>query len=210
MPTQTVFHWPDGRGWLIFSGGASDDIRAQAIGRTAADGGVACVALSGDPDLLLDDVADLGAPSGYVVDIWGDDDAALQDKLGQAGMVIISGGESPAQVRGALRGVPLDGIEMAYANGGVILLEGVSASAFGAWIIGETAIEAGLEWLIGAAVLTGVDKAAITAKPVLEAQPTAIAVGIMPESALALGPDGEVEIWGNREVTVALGAAYGT
>lgn len=210
MPTQSVFHWPDGRGWLIFSGGASDDIRAQALGRAAADGGVACVALSGDPDLLLDDIADLGAPSGYIVDVLGDDDPVLQDKLGQAGMVIITGGDSPAGARGALRGVPLEGIETAYANGGVVLLEGVVASAFGAWLIGADGIESGLEWLIGAAVLTGVDKAAVAAKPVLDAQPTAIAVGIMPESALALGPDGQVEIWGNREVTVALGAAYGT
>jgi hypothetical protein len=210
MPTQSVFHWLDGRGWLVFSGGASDDIRAQALGRAAADGGVACVALSGDPDLLLDDVADLGAPSGYVVDVLGEDDAALQDKLAQAGTVIIAGGDSPVAARGTLRGVPLEGIETAFANGGVILLEGESASAFGAWLVAGEEVEAGFEWLTGAAVLTGVGNAGEAAKPILAAQPTAIAVAILPGSALALGPDGQVETWGNREVTVALGAAYGT
>lgn len=209
MPTQSVFHWLDGRGWLVFSGGADDDIRAQALGRAAADGGVACLSLSGDPDALLDDVADLGAPSGYIVDVYGEDDQTLQDKLAQAGVVIIAGGESPLDVRGALQGAALDGIQAAYQNGAILLLEGASAMAFGAWIIDEE-IESGLEWLIGCAVLTGVNNAAQYAIPIFEAQPSAIAVAMMEGSALALGPDGEVESWGRREVTIALGPAYGT
>lgn len=209
MPTQSVFHWLDGRGWLVFSGGADDDIRAQALGRAAADGGVACLSLSGDPDVLLDDIADLGAPSGYIVDVYGEDDQSLQDKLAQAGMIIITGGESPADVRGALHGAAMDGIQAAYQNGAILLLEGMSAMAFGAWIISDE-IESGLEWLIGGAVLTGVNNAAQYAIPIFEAQPSAIAVAVMPGSALALGPDGEVESWGRREVTIALGPAYGT
>jgi len=209
MPTQSVFHWLDGRGWLVFSGGANDEIRAQALGRAAADGGVACIALSGDPDLLLDDIADLGAPSGYVVDVFGEDDESLHEKLAQAGMVIVGGGVSPADVRGALHGAALEGIQAAYANGGLILLEGFSASAFGAWLIDGSDIKPGLSWLAGA-LLTGVDKAADAAKPIFKAQPGAIAVGVMPGSALALGPDGEIDIWGRREVTVALGPSVGT
>lgn len=209
MPTQSVFHWLDGRGWLIFSGGADDDIRALALGRTAADGGVACVALSGDPDALLDDLADLGAPSGYIVDVFGEDDDSIQDKLSQAGLIIIVGGENPSEVRGVLRGVALDGILAAYQNGAIILLEDNPAMAFGSWIIGDE-IEPGLEWLEGAAVLTGVDNAGHYALPIFEAQPSAIAVAIMPGSALALGPDGQIENWAQRQVTIALGPAYGT
>ena len=87
MPSQSVFNWRDGRGWLIFAGGWDDDIRALALARDAADGGVACVALSGDSDELLDDISDLGAPSGFIVDLFGDlnahkDDA--QTPLGRA------------------------------------------------------------------------------------------------------------------------------
>ena len=209
MPSQSVFHWLDGRGWLIFSGGADDDIRAQALGRVAADGGVACVALSGDPDALLDDIADLGAPSGYIVDVFGEDDQSLQDKLAQAGMIVIAGGANPAEVRGALQGAALDGIQAAYQNGAILLLEDASAMAFSAWIIG-TEIETGLEWLNSGAVLTGVNNAGQYAIPIFEAQPSAIAVAIMPGSALVLGPDGQIESWGRREVTIALGPAYGT
>jgi hypothetical protein len=206
VPSQSVFHWRDGRGWLIFSGGGDDDIRAQALGRDDADGGVACVSLSGDSDELLDDISDLGAPSGFIVDLFGEDDQSLQDKLSQAGMVIITGGSSPQDARSALQGVALEAIDAAYRNGAIILLEDMSAMAFGAWIIGDE-IEQGLGWLEGA-VLTGVNNAATYAIPVFETQPSAIAVAIMQGSALALGPDGQIESWGQREVTIALGPTY--
>lgn len=209
MPTQSVLNWLDGRGWLILSGGDDDEIRAQALGRVAADGGVACVSLTGDPDALLDDIADLGAPSGYLVDVYGEDDETLREKLAQAGMVVITGGVSAADVRGALLGAALEGIESAYSNGAVILLEDYSAMAFGSWLV-EDGVQPGLEWLAGAAVLTGVDDAAYHAKPIFDAQPNAIAIAIMFGSALGLGPDGQVETWGKREVTIALGPAYGT
>ncbi|MFN8448489.1 MAG: hypothetical protein U0521_07830 [Anaerolineae bacterium] len=99
MPTQTVLQWLDGRGWLVLSGGGSDEICAQALGRVAADG-VACVSPSGDPDALLDDIADLGAPSGYLVDVFGEDDQTLRDKLAQAGMIVVVAGASGVDVRG--------------------------------------------------------------------------------------------------------------
>lgn len=211
MPSQSVFHWLDGRGWLIFSGGADDDVRALALARLAADGGIACVSFADDPDRLLDDLADLGAPPAYVVDVFGeDDDETIQNRLAQAGMIVVEGGESAVEVRGALRGAALDGMQAAFENGAVMLFEGEAAAAFGAWLVWDEAVEAGLEWLIGAVVLAGVRDAAPYAKPVLDTQPTAVAVAILPGSALAFGPEGEIEPWGAREVTVALGSAYGT
>lgn len=209
MPAQSVFRWLDGRGWLVFSGGEDDDVRAAALGRSAADGGVACVALSGDPDHLLDDIIDLGAPSGYIVDVFGEDDESIREKLSEAGMVIIIGGRSVSDVLGALQGVALEGIQAAYANGAVILLEHLSAIAFGAWLVGDR-VDAGLAWLESAAVVTGVTNAASYAKPIFEMHADAVAVAVQSGSALALGPDGQIETWGRREVTIALGPAYGT
>jgi hypothetical protein len=60
-----------------------------------------------------------------------------------------------------------------------------------------------------ALVLPEVESAAVVAKPLLAEEPTSIAVGIGIGSALALGPDGQVETWGMRQVTVALGTQYG-
>lgn len=215
MPTQAVFKWLDGRGWLVLSGGADDsgEIRGLALARSSADGGVACVALSSDPgagDRLLDDVEDLGAPSGYVVDIAAEDDESVRTKLSEAGVIVIISDESAETVSSALTGAAIEGIQTAYQNGAVVLAEGTCAMALGAFLADdEGSVSPGLNWLEDALVLPNVESAAAYAKELLVAQPTAVAVGIGFGSGLALGPDGQVETWGKRQVTVALGANYG-
>ena len=212
MPTRNVFHWIDGRGWLVLSGGPdrAGELRALALERAAADGGVAVISVSGVDagEKLLDDLADLGAPSGYLVDLASEDDETIQSKLAEAGMVIIEGGATANDVRSSLYGAAIAGIQKAYENGAVILVEGTSAMVFGEWVrqaSGE--LTAGLEWLKSALILLGADVAE-QAKKALISQPEAIAVGIGLGSALALGPDGEIETWGKKEITVLLGSKY--
>jgi hypothetical protein len=211
---KNVLRWLDGRGWLVLSGGAGGAVRAQAIGRLAADGGVAYITLGSNADegeQVLADMADLGAPSGYMVDILSEDDETIQSKLAQAGMVVIEAAADAAQMRSALMGAASDGIQIAFENGAIVLAEGSSAAAFGSWVLAlDERIVTGLEWLEGALVVTGTSAvgASPDAQRVLRAQAEAIAVGIDDQSALALGPDGEVELWGDGQVTVALGRAY--
>jgi hypothetical protein len=215
MPKHTVFQWLDGRGWLVLSGGADTggEIRGLALARSSADGGVACIALSSDPgagDYLLDDVEDLGAPSGYVVDIAAEDDAAVRAKLVEAGVIIMLTDDTPETVRSALTGAAIEGIQIAYQQGAVVLAEGACAMAFSKYIAApDGSLAPGLNWLEDTLILTGVDSAAAAAKPLLATQPSGIAVGIGVGSALALGPDGQVETWGQGQVTVVLGANYG-
>jgi len=45
-------------------------------------------------------------------------------------------------------------------------------------------------------------------RALMDDQADAIIVGLGVGSALVLGPNGEVETWGRREVMVALGPAY--
>jgi hypothetical protein len=169
--------------------------------------------LSSDPgagDNLLDDVEDLGAPSGYVVDVAAEDDQTVQAKLIEAGVIVILTDGNAESVRSALKGAAIEGIQTAYQNGAVVLAEGACATAFGGFLVtpdGEVA--PGLGWLVDALVLPGVDSAASQAKDLLAVQRSGIAVGIGIGSALALGPDGQVETWGKGQVTVALGADLG-
>ena len=215
MPRQAVFQWLDGRGWLVLSGGPDreGELRGLAPARTAADGGVACVALSNDPtaaDLLLDDVTDLGAPSGYIVDVASEEDDVVRTKLAEASVIVITTDGEAEDVRSALTGSAIAGIQTAYENGAVVLAEGACAMAFGSFIVREDGdLVAGLGWLQDTLVLPDVESAAAAAKPLLAEQPTSLAVGIGIGSALALGPDGQVETWGRRQVTVALGTQYG-
>jgi hypothetical protein len=153
-------------------------------------------------------LSDLGAPSGYLVDLASEDDETIQSKLAEAGMVVIEGGATASEVRSSLYGAAIAGIQKAYENGAVILVEGTSAMVFGEWVrqaSGE--LTAGLEWLKSALILLGADVAE-PAKKALISQPEAIAVGIGVGSALALGPDGEIETWGKKEITVLLGSKY--
>jgi hypothetical protein len=212
MPSNNVFHWPDGRGWLVFSGGVDDDIRATALGRTAADGGIAYVPMGGDLDSaerMLEDMLDLGAPSGYLVDVNSEDDATITAKLSDAGMVIIEAADDAVEARSVLLGAAIEGIQEAYQNGAIVLVEGASVMAFGAWIVANDGkLVVGLDWLEASLIAPGVTSAAAWARDILLSQPLAFAVGIGVGSALALGPDGQVETWGSREVTVALGRNF--
>ncbi|MBE2269197.1 MAG: hypothetical protein IAE80_13275 [Anaerolinea sp.] len=207
MPSVNVLRWIDGRGWIVLAGGADEDIRAQAINRSSADGGIAVIALDGSGDQMSDDVSALGAPSSYAVDVFTEDDAALERKLAEAGVIIVSSAASAEEVRSTLYGAAISGMQQAYANGAVILLEGASASAFGSWLPTNAA---GLEWVEGALILIGMQNAAARARAIFDAHPMAVAIGIEAGSALALGPDGQIEPWGERQVTIALGSAYKT
>lgn len=218
MARNSVLSWLDGRGWLVLSGGedGSGDVRAQAIQRVSADGGVAYVTLGGNSALgekALADMADLGAPSGYLVDVLSEDDETVRAKLSDAGMIVVEAGANVDDMRSSLLGAAAEGIKAAYENGALILAEGVSAAAFGTWAAiesGKTAI--GLGWLENGFIAPGVTSVASSevAQKMFRSEPSAIAVGIGVGSALALGPDGELETWGKQQVTVALGPGFTT
>lgn len=214
MASQNILHWRDGRGWLVLSGGDTSEVRAQAIGRAAADGGVAYLSLGnhgGWGEAALADMDDLGAPPGYLVDALTEDDQTLIARLTEAAIIVIENAPDAGEARSALLGAADEGMQAAFANGALILAEGSAAMALGAWVIAGDRILPGLEWLAGALVVPGVTAVAQSrpAQAVLNALPGAIAVGLDVESALALGPDGEVEPWGQRQVTVALGREFG-
>ena len=212
MANNAILRWLDGRGWLILSASSDDEIRALALARASADGGVAYVSMGGAAaEKTLADMEDLGAASGYLVDVLTEDDETIRQKLAEAGVIVIADGVDIASARDALMGAAISGIQDAFANGAVVLAEGASASVFGAWVmLNSSKITSGLNWLDSALILSGVTSVSESdeAKTVLNAQPAAIAVGIGRGSALALGPDGEVETWGNKQVTIALGRDY--
>ena len=216
MARNNVLRWTDGRGWLILSGGGDNlsDIRANALSRASADGGIAYVTLGSqsiEAENVLADMEDLGAPSGYFVDILSEDDETIQARLADAGIVVIDGSASLDDLRSSLIGAANDGIQTAFQNGAVVLVEGRAAVVFGAWILLELGeLASGLEWLEHSLIIPGITSVSQSGEvqDVLLLQPGAIAVGIGEGSALALGPDGEVETWGEGQVTIALGKDY--
>jgi hypothetical protein len=217
MAQKQVLRWLDGRGWLVLSGGHAEgsEIRAQALSLVAADGGVAYVSFGGGTaagEQALADMDDLGAPPGYIVDVLTEDDQTISARLAEAGMIVLESGPNLADVRSALMGAASAGMQAAFKNGAIILAEGWSGAAFGAWAALESGSVPSLAWLENSAIFPTVTSItqSESARALLQAQPAAIVIGLGVGSALALGPDGEVETWGKRQVTIALGRDYQT
>jgi hypothetical protein len=88
------------------------------------------------------------------------------------------------------------------------LAEGYGAAIFGtwAWLDGEKTVS-GVDWLKHALIIAPLGQAA-PVHAILKAHPEGLALGIGAGSALALGPTGEIETWGKKQITITLGSHY--
>lgn len=220
MPQVNILRWRDGRGWLVLAGSSAQlddredvdfEVQAQALTRIAFGEPIAYIWAAGDADAadrhlaLLDE---MGAPTGYLVDVVTEDDATIRAQLNEAGMIILGDGGAAETLRAALPGAALEGMQAAYARGAVILGIGAGAAALGSFVEGA----AGLGWIENAIVMPNYELPERTAAlhRLLTAHPSAYGIGIGSRSALALGADGQVEVWGERQVTILLGSALRT
>jgi hypothetical protein len=204
-------------GWLIFSGGHTpgSEIRASALARAIGDGAVAYISFADDlADSIMDDMEDLGAPTGYLVDVLSEDAATINALLQPVSLIVIESGDS---VNDAYRGLApgtIQAIRAAYESGATIFVEGLAVNLFGRWVVADSGqILDGLDWVQNTFIEPesrgANDSRAVQA--VLQQNPDAVAVNVASGSALALGPGNAVEIWGeDREVTLSLGSDYNT
>lgn len=211
---MTVLNWIEGRGWLVFSGGESpgSPLRAQALTRAKPQGGVAYISLADDRgDALLADMDDLGAPYGYMIDIEHEDDDAIIEQLNEASVIVVETGDSLNELASLLPGAAQTGMRQAYERGAVILVEGLAANLFGHIVVtdGGELIE-GMDWVKNALIepaAHGIEDSRAV-QLALNENDEAIAISIAGGSALALGPAGQIELWGEQQVTISLGRAY--
>lgn len=204
-------------GWLIFSGGntAGSEIRARALARAREDGAIAYISFAGDmADALMDDMEDLGARAGYLVDVIHEDEATIHDLLEPTSLIVIESGESVNAIYRALSGAALEGIQAAYERGAVIFIEGLAANLFGRWLMADGGqVLDGLDWVQNAFIEPQSSSAGESraVQAVLATNPDAVAINIAAGSALVLGPNNAVEIWGEAQaVTLSLGSDYNT
>ncbi|MGJ3240887.1 MAG: hypothetical protein ACFE0Q_19420 [Anaerolineae bacterium] len=212
---ENTLKYLSGRGWLVLSGGQTtgSPLRASAIARARSYGITAYISTADDGgDALLDDMEDLGAGSGYFIDPEYDEPDDIINELKTASLVAIEMGSSLDSLHQLLKGPALEGIRQAYERGAVVLIEGLGINLFGRWVMTDQGqIIDGFNWVQNAfieAQSTGVnDSRAVRA--VLDEIAEAVAINIASGSALALGPDGAVEVWGEeKQVTISLGRNY--
>ena len=213
--SENTLQYLSGRGWIVLSGGntSGSPIRAKTLTRAREYGITAYISSADDGgDSLLDDMEDLGARSGYFIDPEYDEPDDIIEEMKTASVIVIEVGSSIDNLYKMLKGAPIEGIRQAYERGGIVLIEGLAVNLFGRWVVSDQGeILEGLNWIQNAFIepqSTGAeDSRAVQA--VLNEMADAIAINIDSGSALALGPDGAVEVWGEeKKVTISLGSKY--
>lgn len=209
-----IFRYPDGMGWLIFSGGytSGSPIRAHAIERAGKDGDAAYISFAEDTgDSLLEDMMDLGAPAGFIVDV-NDDNATIRKQLEEAGIVVVESGTSIDDMYSILLDGLADALLNAYQKGATVLIEGLVGALFGRWYLGDDGqVADGFAWVEDIFILPGLTsiQQSQPAQNMLIIQPEAIALTIAAGSALTMGTMKQIETWGEKKVTISLGSGYG-
>ena len=211
MPDQAPFSWIDSPGWIVLSGPSDplSDIRAQALSRFNAGGVVAYISLADDlGDALMDDMAELGAPTGYLVDLEEQDNNETYDRLIHAGIIVVDAAEQADRLLRLMRQTAVHALKDALSHGALILFEGAAASLAGErFLAANGEVRSGLKFLSNVLVVpnqssiasyTDSHKARLTL-------PETVFIGLPRGAALVLGPDGQIETWGDGDVTISLG-----
>ena len=213
MSVSDVLKWIDGSGWLILSGGNDrlSEIRAMALSRANADGSVVYIGLDEDDgEDVLDDMSELGAPTGYLVNIMTEDDNTIKARIAEASLIVIPDEYDPKQLKSALAGAGIEAIRTAYERGAVILAEGGAMTLFGKLFSDQNQdLLEGFSLVDDTLLISGVEtisesKIAVSA---LASEVVKFALGIGIGSALVLGATDTVETWGKKHVSIALGGS---
>jgi cyanophycinase-like exopeptidase len=221
-------YWLSGRGWLVLSGGGdwrqgeTDNIDAHVLGLANLDRPMVALFSEGAPENaeeIIEHYVLLGGPTGEAFSLPAMTRQDLSDShftalLEQAGILYL-GGENPVQLVHSLRNTQaLKYIVRGFATmqGLILVGAGGGAAALGTWLArsrhGEIArgFSRGFGFLRNAVVaphFTQTEEAP-RLHDLLSAHPNQLGLGIPEGTALALGPEGEVQTWGEGKVTAVV------
>lgn len=212
MPQASLFKWRDGRGWIILSGGGvhGSDVETLALQKTPPGDPMVYIFAASDieeGDKHLNVLEDAGAASGYLLDVTAEDDLTIREQLKEAGLIILGDGANIGGLRGGLVGAAIETIQHAYEEGASILAIGTGAAMLGAYYLNDKGeLRPGFGWLHDSIIIP--PASTIETEPILIQHPENYVIALGKESALAFGPNGEVERWGDSGTRIALGKSY--
>ena len=215
--------WRDGKGWLVLVGGGKPEdishilraaVEAMSDESPAVYVPTASAASNGDHAIsqrIIAQIETLGGPAGYVAPIFTHTDATdLRNarRLAQAGLVYLGDGTAQ-QLITALSNTPtLDAMTAVYEAGAVVVAAGAAACALGARGLCEQEM-VGWGWLPDALICPHYTKDS-KLREAVKAHPECLGLGIPEGTALALGPDNQVQTLSvnSQQVTVVLGYQF--
>ncbi len=223
MTRAGPLQWLTGGGWLVLvgNGDPSEELAEHLLARADFSRPIGFLPAAGsDPaagERLLEECAALGGPSGYVVPVFTPADAEEEENRGllaDAGIIFIGDGDPMLLTRTLAGTLALRGMMEAFVRGALIVGLGAGAVPLGEQVISlETPAEGrsvewaaipGWGWIRGTVIVPHFPGATHSPRlrALLHTWPGLLGIGIPEGTALALGPNGEVESWGNGEITV--------
>jgi len=212
-----LFRKQGGAGWIVLAD------RLPEIGgslRVLGERLLERIDLSRRPICVASAEADLDEVKTFVEDLegWLGSEALLlvpEELLDldwrKAGLVVITGGPPSVWVSVLVSRDP-EAPGLVEADEGTLLyVVGEAAEAMGSWIVQSDGLRlSGIGWLRGAVVLAGrAEPASVSGVPeLLSREDHSYALGLGEEAVLALGPVGEVEVWGEARPTITLGRGW--
>jgi hypothetical protein len=224
---QGPLSWLDGEGWLILSGdgdwrsGGTEQVDTGLLSIANLDRPMIVLMSDGSrsqADAYLDYFTDLGGPGGEAFSLSHLTREQLRQPaflslIEEAGVLCI-GGHNPLPLVQNLINTPLlNQILLGYTTlqSLTIFGFGAGAAALAYWVFGPAPQYLqikGLNLLMNAVVIPGFTRTEDS--PILRSlpkvNPGVLGLGIPCGSALALGPMGQVETWGSRNITAVIKA----
>jgi hypothetical protein len=226
MPTQGPLQWVDGYGWLILTGGGDwrrgdlDRIDARVLSVINLDRPMIVLLASGpvaEAEALLEHYTLMGGPGGEAFSLDQKSRSQLSappflDLLGEVGLLVLAGDNPLPLAQNLYLSPALEHIVRGFSTLQALTLVGIggAASTLSRWAIGPAPhyLQAkGLGFLINAVVaphFTRTEDSILQHVP--QELPEMLGFGIPDQTALALGPDGQVETWGTGQVTAVVKA----
>ena len=221
QPSQ-VFRHPPSVGWIVISGsvptfgGESPQLAERLIERVDLSRTPMCLlmgeVISEELRAFIDDVEALLEAPAIVIRTQNVSELECEELYAAAGLILLTGGQAQDWMQtleiseSCLKmGRLLQECELVLATGPV-------ATALGSWVFVDIEKKPfpGLGWLEGAVVLPNVrDPVEIPGvTELLSRHEHSYALGFPQGAILALGPKGEVEVWGGTPPTIALGRGW--
>lgn len=215
---EEIFHHEGRAGWLVLAsqvprlGGETPELAERLVERMDLSRPPVCLSMEEKQaqglDLLLEEFETLLGVRPAVLSAELEPPA----ELALVGLILLTGGTSTEWVQALENTLLGEVVLQALQQGSVVFAIGPAAGAMGSWSLPESAEQLlpGLSWVGGAVVLPGEDEPADRGpvRELLRENPKAYALGLAEHTLLALGPAGEIEVWGEAQPKIILGQGW--
>jgi hypothetical protein len=216
--SSKLFQRPRGEGWLVLADhppslGSEYANLADSL-LVNADLSYQPLCIVGDErevPMLANFIRDLQFLLGIEMAVERLEDAKDWDAL-DPGIVILAGGKAENWVD-ALGETHLGVLILqGFLNGLLLMPIGAAAAAIGSWVLEESHVSPrpGLNWLVGSIVLPWTAEPAEfeNIRTILAGPDPLYAIGLAGGRMIAIGPGGEVELWGVDSPAIVLGSGW--